>query len=118
MAKKGMKGIFAFDVAVVEIETGVDYFAIECNPRFNGASYPTGIAQKLNIKEWCSDNITTKYRSLDEINLGDLEYNPDTATGVIIVNWGSILVGKLGVLIAGSIEQQEEWRQLLRDKLN
>lgn len=118
MANKGMKGIFAFDVAVVKTETGVDYFAIECNPRFNGASYPTGIAQKLNIEEWCSDNINTKYRSLDQINLGDLEYNPETKTGVIIVNWGSILVGKLGVLIAGSIEQQEEWRQLLRDKLN
>ncbi|MEM7593757.1 MAG: ATP-grasp domain-containing protein [Cyanobacteria bacterium P01_A01_bin.83] len=118
MANKGMKGIFAFDVAVVKTETGVDYFAIECNPRFNGASYPTGIAQKLNIEKWCSDNINTKYRSLDQINLENLEYNPETATGVIIVNWGSILVGKLGVLIAGSIEQQEEWRQALRDQLN
>lgn len=118
MMQKGMKGIFAFDVAVVEAETGVDYLAIECNPRFNGASYPTGIAQKLDIRRWCSDNFTTKYRSLDKIDLGDLEYDRNTGTGVIIVNWGSVLVGKLGVLLAGSIEQQEELRQLLKQKLN
>ena len=73
MANKGMKGIFAFDVATVKDKT--ECFAIECNPRFNGASYPTGIAQKLGIDSWCSDNFATKYRSLDEIDLGDLEYN-------------------------------------------
>ncbi len=117
MTKKGMKGIFAFDVATVETDTGVDYFAIECNPRFNGASYPTGIAQKLNIGRWCSDNFTTKYRSLDEIDLGDLAYSSTTGTGAIIYNWGSVLVGKLGFLLAGSIEQQEELRQLLRQRL-
>ncbi|MEM8674035.1 MAG: ATP-grasp domain-containing protein [Cyanobacteria bacterium P01_G01_bin.67] len=118
MAKKGMKGIFAFDVAVVETDSGIEYFAIECNPRFNGASYPTGIAQKLKINSWCSDNFCTQYRSLDEFTLGDLEYDSQTATGVIIVNWGSILVGKLGFLLAGSIEQQEELRHLLKEKLN
>ena len=118
MTKKGMKGIFAFDVAVVETEDNVEYFAIECNPRFNGASYPTGIAQKLGIKSWCSDNFSTKYRSLSEIDLDDLEYNATTGVGVIIYNWGSILVGKLGVLLAGSIKQQEELRKLLRQRLN
>jgi hypothetical protein len=118
MDEKGMKGIFAFDVAVVETRDDVDYFAIECNPRFNGASYPTGIAHKLKIKSWCSDNFQTKYRSLDEIDLEDLEYNPATGTGAIIVNWGTVQVGKLGMLLAGSIKQQEELRQLLKQKLN
>ena len=115
MAKKGMKGIFAFDVATIENQT--DCFAIECNPRFNGASYPTGIAQKLKIDSWCSDNFVTKYRSLDEIDLGDLVYNPATKTGAIIYNWGSVLVGKLGVLLAGSVAQQDELRLLLKQKL-
>ena len=118
MDEKGMKGIFAFDVAVVETDEDVDYFAIECNPRFNGASYPTGIAQKLEIDSWCSDNFITKYRSLDEIDLQDLEYNPANGTGAIVVNWGSVLVGKLGMLLAGSIAQQEELRQLLKQRLN
>ena len=118
MKTKGMKDIFAFDVATVETDNQVNYFAIECNPRFNGASYPTGIAQKLGINSWCSDNFLTKYHSLDKINLGELEYNSTTKTGAIIYNWGSVLVGKLGVLLAGSIEQQEELRQLLKHKLN
>jgi len=117
MMQKGMKGIFAFDVAVVDRDKTTDYFAIECNPRFNGASYPTGIAQKLNIKNWSSDNFTTKYRSLDDFGLEDLEYNPNTKTGAIIYNWGSILVGKIGVLLAGSIAQQDELRKLLKQKL-
>ena len=115
MAAKGMKGIFAFDVATTK-DSG-DCFAIECNPRFNGASYPTGIARKLNIDNWCSDNFTTKHRSLDRIDLGELEYNPTTKTGAIIYNWGSVLVGKLGILLAGSIAQQEELRSLLKQKL-
>ena len=88
MYKKGMKGIFAFDVAVVKTDNDVDYFAIECNPRFNGASYPTGIAQKLGIESWCSDNLTTKYRSLDQIDISDLVYDSNKGTGAIIVNWG------------------------------
>jgi ATP-grasp domain len=117
MMQKGMKGIFAFDVAVVDTDHDPDYFAIECNPRFNGASYPTGIAQKLNIASWSSDNFATKARSLDDIELGDLEYDQQTGTGVIIVNWGSILVGKLGVLLAGSIEEQDELRKLLQQRL-
>ena len=117
MYEKGMKGIFAFDVAVVK-NNDVNYFAIECNPRFNGASYPTGIAQKLNIDRWCSDNFTTKYRSLDEIDLSDLIYDSNKETGAIIVNWGSVLVGKLGMLLAGSIAQQDELRQLLKQRLN
>lgn len=118
MMQKGMKGIFAFDVAVVDTEDKTDYFAIECNPRFNGASYPTGIAQKLNIESWSSDNFTTKARSLFEIDLSDLEYDSNTGTGVIIVNWGSILVGKIGVLLAGSIAQQEKLRKLLKQRLS
>ena len=115
MAQKGMKGIFAFDVATIENQS--DCFAIECNPRFNGASYPTGIAQKLEIDSWCSDNFVTKYRSLAEIDLGDLEYNSVTKSGAIIYNWGSILVGKLGLLLAGSIARQDELRLLLKQKL-
>ena len=117
MMQKGMKGIFAFDVAAVDTDNEPDYFAIECNPRFNGASYPTGIAQKLNISSWSSDNFTTKERSLDKIDLKDLEYDRSSGTGVIIYNWGSILVGKLGVLLAGSIAQQDELRKLLQQRL-
>jgi hypothetical protein len=117
MAQKGMQSIFAFDVAVVPTPTSTEYLAIECNPRFNGASYPTGIAQKLKINSWISQNFESKYCSLNDIDLQDLEFDPDTGVGVVIVNWGSILKGKLGILLAGSVEQQQELKTLLQQRL-
>lgn len=117
MAQRGMKDIFAFDVAVVEEAGETRYLAIECNPRFNGASYPTGVANKLKINSWSSENFTTNYRSLDQLDLSGIEFNPKTDTGVAIVNWGSILAGRLGVLLAGSVEQQTELRAELKQRL-
>ncbi len=117
MARQGMKEVFAFDVAVVEDGETMSYFAIECNPRFNGASYPTGIANKLKIDNWIGETLTTKYRSLEEIDLSGIEFNPQTDMGVILVNWGSILVGKVGVLVAGNMAQQEELRAILKQRL-
>ncbi|MGV2829779.1 ATP-grasp domain-containing protein [Myxosarcina sp. GI1(2024)] len=117
MAAKGMREIFAFDVAAVDKEGETKYYAIECNPRFNGASYPTGIARKLEINSWSSETFLTKHKSLEEIDLSGLEYDASQRKGVILVNWGSVLVGKLAVLLAGSIAQQDELRQSLRQRL-
>ncbi|MGC1245564.1 MAG: ATP-grasp domain-containing protein [Spirulinaceae cyanobacterium] len=117
MLENGMKEIFAFDVAVVEGENATRYVAIECNPRFNGASYPTGIAQKLNISSWTSENFNTSHRSLKEINLEGIEFDSQSSTGVILVNWGCILVGKVGVLLAGTVEQQDKLRVILQERL-
>ncbi len=103
----GMKGIFALDVAVVQTEQGLRFPAIECNPRFNGASYPTLIAQKLNIPVWSAITISTGFRTLAEIDFSDIEFNKKTGQGVIIVNWGTILEGKLVILLAGSPTYQQ-----------
>lgn len=118
MYHQGMKEIFAFDVAVDESEPNPTYWAIECNPRFNGASYPTGVAQKLNISSWTCENFVTQYRSLEQIDLQDLEFDPSRGTGVIIVNWGTVLIGKLGILLAGTIQQQDELRAIVRQRLS
>lgn len=117
MYQQGMKEIFAFDVAVVETETEPSYYAIECNPRFNGASYPTGIAKKLNLTSWTCENFETKYRSLDQIDLKELEFDSNKNTGLIIVNWGTVLIGKIGILLAGTIEQQDRLREEIRQRL-
>lgn len=106
MGDRGMKGIFAVDVAVVPKRDGVEYRAIECNPRFNGSSYPTLIAHKLSIPEWSSTTYQTEQRSLQEIPLTDLAFDPSTGKGVILVNWGTIKAGKLSVLLAGSEVEQ------------
>ena len=98
----GMKGIFAFDVAVVQTERGLRFPAIECNPRYNGASYPTLIAQKLSIPAWSAITYNTGHRTLADIDLTDIEYDSVTGEGAILVNWGTILEGKLVFLLAGS----------------
>lgn len=117
MQQHGMKCIFAFDVAVVENGEGVHFPAIECNPRFNGASYPTAVAKKLALESWMACQFETSRRSLAAIDLDGIEYDPDTKTGVILVNWGTILVGKLGVLLAGPPQIQEALKNKLRERL-
>lgn len=107
MAERGFRDVFAFDVAVVEREDGPRYYAIECNPRFNGASYPTVIAAKLGLSHWSARNLNTRHRSLSGVDLTGIEYDPATGEGVVLVNWGPILVGKLMVLFAGAPEVRE-----------
>jgi hypothetical protein len=104
--QQGMQGVFAFDVAVVEQNGGTDYLAIECNPRFNGASYPTAVARKLGIGHWLARVFKTECRTLADIDLTGLEYDSATGQGIVLVNWGPVLVGKLLVLLAGNPEAQ------------
>ena len=113
----GMKGIFAFDLAVVETDKGKRFPAIECNPRFNGASYPTLIAQKLGITEWSALTFSTKHRGLDDVDLSDIEYDPNTGEGVILINWGTVLTGKLVILLAGSASIQNDLKIDLEERL-
>jgi hypothetical protein len=107
LKERGIKGIFAFDVAVVETADGLRFPAIECNPRFNGASYPTVIAQKLDIPVWTARTLATKHRKLSDIDLSDIEFDSKSGEGLVIVNWGTLLEGKLVVLLAGSPEYQD-----------
>jgi hypothetical protein len=118
MAQRGMQGIFAFDVAVAQTDRGLRFPAIECNPRFNGASYPTLIAAKMDIPEWYAVTFSTRHRNLADIDLSGLEYEHQSGQGVIIVNWGTVLAGKLMVLIAGSENYQEMVRRELAARLD
>ncbi|MCG8087085.1 MAG: ATP-grasp domain-containing protein [Candidatus Thiodiazotropha taylori] len=118
LKQNGIKGIFAFDVAVSQTPNGLRFPAIECNPRFNGASYPTLIANKMGISQWCSINLSTSFNKLSQIDLQDIEYDEQTGEGVILVNWGTILVGKLMLLIAGPTDYQQELIARLKARLN
>ncbi|MES9835889.1 MAG: ATP-grasp domain-containing protein [Candidatus Thiodiazotropha sp.] len=117
MAEKGFKDILAFDVAVLQTETGTDYLAIECNPRYNGASYPTLIAMKCGIEEWESANFSTRHRALKDLDLQGIEFDPASGEGVIIVNWGPILVGKIMLMIAGSSMARQRIKLELQQRL-
>lgn len=113
----GMRGIFAFDVAVVKDVCGTDYIPIECNPRFNGASYPTLIAKKLGIQRWHTRTFATRFRRIADLSIQDLEYNPADQSGIVLVNWGAVKVGKLLILIAGTPVQQQALREELERRL-
>jgi hypothetical protein len=118
LKQKGIKGIFAFDIAVMQTKHGIRFSAIECNPRFNGASYPTLIAKKMGIKQWCAINLSTNLSKLSDIDLQDLEYDEQTGEGVILVNWGTVLVGKLMLLVAGPPAYQQKMIGRLKTRLN
>ena len=94
-----------------------EHLAIECNPRWNGASYPTKIAHKLGIEHWLARTFPTQYRNLAEIDLSGIEYDPNSGEGVILVNWGPVLVGKLLVLLAGEPVRQQALAQALSQRL-
>ncbi|PZD71625.1 hypothetical protein C1752_05089 [Acaryochloris thomasi RCC1774] len=117
MVDQGMQEIFAFDVAVVFSSRGPRYYAIECNPRYNGASYPTGVAQKLDIQSWICETFTTPLRALNDIDLSGIEFDAQTGVGVIIVNWGNVHMGKVVCLLAGSHTQQDQLRTTLKQRL-
>jgi len=122
LQKQGIKGVFAFDVAAIKTDEGmtkesVKFSAIECNPRFNGATYPTLIAQKLNIPHWSAVVFSTQHTSLGKVDLTDLEFNPRTGQGVIVVNWGTILTKKLSIMLAGIKSYQDALRVELTTRL-
>lgn len=114
---QGMQGVFAFDVAVVQTARGLRFPAIECNPRFNGASYPTLMASKLGIREWRAITVPTRHRSLAALDLSGIEFDPVSRSGVILVNWGTVLEGKLVVLLAGSPAVQTWLQSALEPRL-
>ena len=117
LKERGMKGIFAFDIAVVETTDGVQYMAVECNPRFNGASYPTVVAQKLDIPEWSALTFKTRHREFTDLDISDLEFDMNTGRGLVIVNWGTIIMGKLVMLVAGPPDHQQALVDQVRDRL-
>lgn len=106
MGDRGMQDIFAVDVAVIPDGDGTRYVAIECNPRFNGSSYPTMIAKRLGIPAWISATYQSERRSLKDLDLKGIEFNPETGVGIILTNWGTIQDGKISALLAGNRTEQ------------
>ena len=115
--QQGMRGLFAFDVAVIEDGDATNHLAIECNPRFNGASYPTAVAHKLGIDQWLARAFLSRHQDLAALDLSGIEYDPATGRGVVLVNWGPILVGKVLALIAGNADEQRQLVETLEQRL-
>lgn len=97
----GLEDVFAFDVPVLK---NGRHLLLECNPRPNGATYPTVVAARLGIRQWISINLKTDRRSLHDADFGPTLFNG--ATGVVVINWGPIKEGKIQVLVAGNPNEQ------------
>lgn len=124
-ADMGAEGLIAFDAAAVKAPSDGSayhpYQLIECNPRPNGASYPTAAAEKLGVrdKEWAAVNVPVyKDMPLSEtvrlLNAAGLSYDPAAKTGAAIVNWGTTKDGKLGILFVGPPDLQSRQHQLAK----
>lgn len=114
---QGMRGIFAFDVAVIEDACGTDYIPMGCKPRFTSVSYPTLIADKLGIPRWQTRVFYTRYRKIADLPIRDVEFNPYDQTGIVLVNWGTIQVGMVTILLAGTPEKQTNLQETLIQRL-
>lgn len=104
MAEQGMEDYFAFDLVVTSDEQAL---VVECNPRWNGATYMYVVADRLGATTWCSKNFKTRHHSIADIELGDLAFNRTSGKGAVIVNWGPVLGGKIGCLLVGDPATQE-----------
>jgi hypothetical protein len=113
----GMRGILAFEVAVSKDACGTEYLPMACQPRFTDATYPMLIAKKLGIQRWQARSFSTRFRSVAALPIADLEYNPADQSGIVLVNWGPLAVGKLQLLIAGTPVQQQALREELERRL-
>ncbi len=117
LVKRGLKGFFAFDLAVTGSGRSPGYLALECNPRFNGATYPALISRKLGIRAWSCETFRTGAGHLEEIDLTGIEFDSLTREGAVLVNWGTILAGRLGILLAGPEDRRERLRGQLEERL-
>lgn len=115
--RQGMQGIFAFDLAVVKNETAEVFYLIECNPRFNSATYPSLLAQKIGVAEWITITLPTPHRDLEQIDLSGIEYDPNKREGIILINWGCILYGKLMAMLIGNPVRQEALLKIFKQRI-
>jgi hypothetical protein len=110
----GIKGIFVFYVAVTP---SGQVLPIECNPCWNGASYFSQVAEKSEVSEWESRNVDFSRRTFDGFSLGELTFDSKRKEGVIIIDWGCVGQGKLGVFVAGSPIVRQDYLVELKYRL-
>jgi len=115
---RGMKGVFGFNVAVVNKNSNLEYKLIDCMPRFSHASYSTWIAKKLGAQCWVAEDVLTNLKSLSKLDLKGIEYNSKSSSGIVLINWGTILMGKLSVLFVGSPQHQVNLKKELMNRIS
>lgn len=103
--ERGMRGTWAYDVAVTPDN---QVYLIEMNPRWNGASYYSYPAERLKAGAWEGISVKVTHDSFDFMfrDPHDWEFNPSHNSGIVIINWATIVSHKLGLLVIGTPEQR------------
>lgn len=107
IAAQGMQDIFSFDMAMVNDAVETKFYLLQCKPRFSAVSYPALVAQKIHAAHWRAVTVPTAQRDLQSIDFDGIAYDPQRRDGVIVINWGTILHGKLTIMVVGTEERQE-----------
>lgn len=101
LVEQGLRGVFGFDVAVVEEGGEFRYYLIGGHPRYTASTYCHETARRLGVEGWEATTLRTGVRSLSELGIGELEYDPATGQGVVVVDWGGIRHGRPEVIALG-----------------
>lgn len=104
--------VFGLDFAVTKDGR---MLLIECNPRYTAAIYPAVVAERLGHTVWEYRYFEVGHNDLSKVLPPGLEYNPTTKKGAVIVDWGSILRGEVGILFLGSSAQCSAMINQVRD---
>ena len=115
LAKNGYIGPFGIDF----IESDNNFYAVECNPRVTGATYPWELVHLLNSKHGKSDyiksaraqniHLSKKFLTFKQLmyKWKKYLYTGDSPNGVVLpYNVGPIKSGKISVLITGSSKKE------------
>lgn len=111
----GMKGYFGFDVGIKKAADGShQQILMECNPRFTSATYPALIAEKLGVRTWQTKRYQTPHRSLQQFDLASVTFDSKTKRGVILLDWGMLLLGEPLFMLIGDLDDQLYFDQQLQ----
>lgn len=118
LKNKGVRGIISFKLAKVETEKGISYPIIKCTTRYRNYVYSALVARKLNISQWGNITINTRFTDLSDLDIKNIEYNKKSGEGVIIINWGGLLTGRITLLLSGSEKYRKHIASNLIKKLS
>ncbi len=85
------------------------FVVLECNPRFGGGTYPSMLAQRLNITQWLYRKFKIQnFKQLESINQKhNIFYNPVTQKGILVLHWEKDRNIICNIFIAGNDSEQE-----------
>jgi hypothetical protein len=112
-AAAGLQEIWAYDVAYLpdgEVQV------LECNPRFNGCTYFSNVAARLNVSAWSARNVKFYPGKFEGLDFDGLEYTD--GRGIVVVNWGCAHHRKLGLFVAGTEVEQASYLSEFEARFN